>query len=250
MFNFDFPLSQNARTYLKFEKIFSSTEICTDLSSIQNVMYLLRNIVDFIDLVDGSSAIKIEIFKDLEKCDSKLREWYNDPECDKEFVEELRSQIKNAKSVLDNFTRQRTVLKDDPIIELIKPRFLTPGGINSFDTPMFDFWFSLPIEEKQQSVAKWLRELDCVRIPVYTILYLWRLCANYTDRVAKSGFMQESADTCDLINIKYEKAYRAYPVVSGGSQSKVHIRFLPFDKGAPVGDIPFKISYIKSGLQQ
>ena len=61
--------------------------------------------------------------------------------------------------------------------------------------------------------------------------------------------MQESADTCDLIDIQYDKNVRGYPVVSG-FQSRVNIRFLPFEKGAPVGDIPFKIAYIKSSLEQ
>ncbi|MBR1612435.1 MAG: cell division protein ZapD [Succinivibrio sp.] len=248
MYNFDFPLSPKARTYLKLEKVFKNVEQTKDLNSIQHVMFLLRSIVDFIDLVDGSSAIKIDLIKDLEKCDSKLKGWLSDPECDKDFVEKLREGISEAKNILDGFTRQRTVLKDDPIIEMIKPRFLTPSGVNCFDTPLFDFWFELPEEEKKKSVDKWLHELECIRIPVYTILYLWRLCTTISDRVAKSGFMQENADTCDLINIQYENGIRAYPVVSG-FQSRVNIRFLPFDKGAPVGDIPFKIAYVKSSLQ-
>ena len=249
MLKYEFPLSPRARTYLKLEQVFKNTLESTDLNSIQHVMFLLRAIVDYIDLVDGSSAIKIELLKDLEKSDSKLKLWLDDPECDKEFVNELRVKITEAKALLDGFTRQRTVLKDDPIIELIKPRFLTPSGINCFDTPLFEFWFTLPAEEKQKSVDKWLHELDCIRIPVCTILYLWRLCANYSDRVAKSGFMQESADTCDLIDIQYDSSVRGYPVVSG-FQSRFNIRFLPFEKGAPVGDIPFKIAYIKSSLEQ
>ena len=249
MFNFEFPLSPKARTYLKLEKVFKNAEDSTDLDSMQHVMFLLRAIVDYIDLVDGSSSIKIELLKDLEKCDSKLKFWLDDIECDKEYVNSLRKNIEEAKIKLDSFTRQRTVLKDDPIIELIKPRFLTPSGINCFDTPLFNFWFSLSAKEKQVSVNKWLHELDCIRVPVYTVLYLWRLCANFSDRVAKSGFMQESADTCDLIDIQYDKNVRGYPVVSG-FQSRVNIRFLPFEKGAPVGDIPFKIAYIKSSLEQ
>lgn len=71
----------------------------------------------------------------------------------------------------------------------------------------------------------------------------------FSDRVAKSGFMQESADTCDLINIQYDENVAGYPVVSG-FQSRVNIRFLPFDKESKVGDVPFKIAYIKSSLQQ
>lgn len=249
MFIYEFPLSPRARTYLKLEQVFKNAELSSDLSSIQNVMFLLRAVVDFIDLVDGSSAIKIELLKDLEKCNGRLKGWLTDPECDKDFVALLRENIVEAKKALDSFTRQRTVLKDDPIIELIKPRFLTPSGINCFDTPLFTYWFSQSIEKKKQSVDKWLHEFDCIRIPVYTILYLWRLCANFSDRVAKSGFMQESADTCDLINIQYDENVAGYPVVSG-FQSRVNIRFLPFDKESKVGDVPFKIAYIKSSLQQ
>lgn len=249
MFNYDFPLSPRARTYLKLERVIKSAEECTDLDSIQHVMFALRCIVDFIDLVDGSSAIKIDLLKDLDRCDGQLRNWLEDPECDTEYVSSLRDKIKYAKDFLDRFTRQRTVLKDDPIIELIKPRFLTPGGINCFDTPMFDFWLRQPFEVKKQKLEGWLHELDCIKVPVFTILYMWRLCANPSEKIAKSGFMQETADTCDLINIQYDSSVQAYPVVSG-FQSRVNIRFLPFEKGAPVGDIPFKIAYIKGNLQQ
>ena len=57
MFIYEFPLSPRARTYLKLEQVFKNAELSSDLSSIQNVMFLLRAVVDFIDLVDGSSAI-------------------------------------------------------------------------------------------------------------------------------------------------------------------------------------------------
>ncbi len=248
MLNFDFPLSPRVRSYLKLERLFKGAEKCTDLNSIQHVMFLLRNIVDYIDIIDGSSAIKIEILKDLEKNDSQMKEWLADPECDVEYANSLRQKITEAKNILDKFTRQRTVLKDDPIIELIKPRFLTPNGINSFDTPMFDFWFSLSEDEKKENVKIWLYEMDCIRIPVLTLLEMWRIFAKPQQRVAKLGFMQENADTCDLINIKYDNKFKAYPVVSG-FQSRVNIRFLPFDKGAEVGDIPFEIAYIRSDLK-
>ena len=115
MYNFDFPLSPKARTYLKFENIFKRVEECCDLNSIPQVMYLIRAIVDFIDLVDGSSSIKIELLKDLERCDSKLMQWQKLPECNTEAVINLRKQINNARIELDKFTRQRTVLKDDPL---------------------------------------------------------------------------------------------------------------------------------------
>ena len=100
------------------------------------------------------------------------------PESDSEAILNLRQQIHDAKDELDKFTRQRTVLKDDPIIESIKPRFFMPSGINCFDTPLFEFWTRQSAEEKLQSIKKWLHELDCLRIPVLTVLYLWRLCAD------------------------------------------------------------------------
>ena len=108
---------------VKLEQVFKNAETSFDLNSIQHVMFLLRSVVDYIDLIDGYSAIKVEILKDLEKCDGKLRMWLDDVECDKDFVNNLRQKIVEARKYLDTFTRERTVLKDDPIIELIKPRF-------------------------------------------------------------------------------------------------------------------------------
>ena len=109
MFIYEFPLSPRARTYLKLEQVFKNAELSSDLSSIQNVMFLLRAVVDFIDLVDGSSAIKIELLKDLEKCDGRLKGWLTDPECDKDFVALLREKIVEAKKALDSLDRKSVV---------------------------------------------------------------------------------------------------------------------------------------------
>ncbi|MBQ9275040.1 MAG: cell division protein ZapD [Succinivibrio sp.] len=244
MLDFDFPLSPKARTYLKFEAIFKRCELNQELQSVSDTLCLVRAIVDYIDLVDGSGSLKIEVIKDLEKNDAKLREWLTDPEADTDFLNELRERISKASRELDLFSRQRTKLQVDPIIECVKPRFLTPCGVNPFDTPLFEYWLHQDLEERQYCVKKWLHEMDCLRVPICTVLDLWRLCADHQKRVAKMGFMQEVADSCDLINIRYEKSVRGYPVVSG-FQSRVNIRFMPYEKGAPVGDIDFEIAYIK-----
>ena len=249
MLYYDFPLSPKARTYLKFEKIFSGVADNRGISNVQETYALLRCIVDYIDLVDGTGSIKIDILKDLERCDASLREWQNLEEADGELIKELRSEINASRTALDNFTRQRVVLQSDPILETVKPRFRTPSGINCFDTPLFEFWLHLPIEERRATVDNWLHELDCLRIPISTVLYLWRLCATSQERIAHLGFMQENADSCDLINVSYDESkIRGYPVVSG-FQSRINVRFLPYDKGAPVGDIPFAIAYIRGDLK-
>ena len=249
MLYYDFPLSSKARPYLKFEKIFNAASENCGINTVQETFSLLRCIVDFIDLVDGTGSIKIDILKDLEKCDSRLREWMKNPEVDTEFVKDLRAQIARSRDVLDGFTRQRTVLRDDPILETVKPRFRTPSGINCFDTPLFEFWLHLPLEERRQTVAVWLHELECLRVPITTVLYLWRLCSDPQDRLARAGFLQENACNCDLLGVSYdEQAIRGYPVVSG-FQSRINVRFLPYDKGAPVWDIPFRITFIHGDLK-
>jgi cell division FtsZ-interacting protein ZapD len=248
MLNYDFPLSPKARTYLKFEKVFSAAAENSQVGTVPETMCLLRCIVDYLDLVDGSGSIKVEVLKDLERCDSRMRVWLQDPEADKDFVGQLRERIAEARNVLDTFTRQRVVLQSDPIIELIKPRFHTPCGVNCFDTPLFTFWLQLPHEERLRTVKAWLHELDCLRIPITTVLYLWRLCSDPQKRVAAQGFLQENANNCDLISISYDPAsVRGYPVVSG-FQSRINIHFLPYEKGAPVGDIDFELAYIRSDL--
>ena len=247
MFVYDFPLSPKARTYLKFEDIFHRIEECKGLNSNAETMSLLRGLIDYIDLIDGSGAIKIDIGKDLDKLTQKLKQWQDYPEADQTLLSELLKQISASHQALDTFTRQRTVLQNDPIIESIKPRFLTPAGVNCFDTPLFKFWLNLDREEKLESVNKWLHELDCIQTPITCILKLWRMFSTYQTRVAVKGFMQETSVPCELIEIKYHKFVRGYPVVSG-FQSNINVRFLPYSKGAPVGDITFELAYIRGGI--
>lgn len=247
MFVYDFPLSPKARTYLKFESIFNRVQECADLNSNAETLSLIRGLIDFIDLVDGSGALKIDIGKDLDKLNQKLKQWQNYPDADQNLFNELLEQIASSHQALNGFTRQRTVLQNDPVIESIKPRFLTPSGVNCFDTPLFTFWSQLDRKEKLESVTKWLHELDSIRIPISCILNLWRLCSDYQTRVAVNGFMQETSEPCELIEIKYPKHVRGYPVVSG-FQSNINVRFLPYIKGAPVGDITFELAYVRGGI--
>lgn len=246
MFVYDFPLSPKARTYLKFEAIFNRLQESADLNTNAETLSLLRGLIDFIDLLDGSGTLKIELGKDLDKLSNKLKNWQNNPEADQGLISELLEQINESHKALNHFTRQRTVLQNDPIIESIKTRFLTPSGINCFDTPLFIFWSNLDREEKIETASVWLKELDCIRIPITCILNLWRLFSDYQSRVAINGFMQETSEPCELIEIKYPKHVRGYPVVSG-FQSNINVRFFPYVKGAPVGDITFELAYVRGG---
>lgn len=247
MFVYDFPLSPKARTYLKFENIFQRIDEAMSFQCESQIYSLIRAVVDYMDLVDGSGALKIDITKDLDKLEKKLLMFSQDPEADTDLISELLVKIKKSYQILEKFTRQRTILRDDQILNLIKPRFMTPCGVNCFDTPLFNFWLSLPLEEKMESINVWLNEIDVIRTPVSLILYIGRLCADFQIKTAKNGFMQENSEPCELIEIKYPKTVRGYPIVSG-FQSSLNVRFLPYKKGTPVGDIEFEIAYIKMSL--
>ncbi|MCR5084562.1 MAG: cell division protein ZapD [Succinivibrionaceae bacterium] len=248
MLVFDFPMNPKARTYLKFEDTFKRAEDNREIKDLPQTMALIRAVIDYIDLVDGAGALKIDIQKDLEKIDAMLRTWQQDPESDPGLLGELRERISESRAAVGSFTRQHTVLQTDPLIETIKPRIMTPCGINCFDTPLFVFWMTLKASERQACAGRWLQELNALRTPIVTILYLWRLCANYQRRVAQGGFIQETTDPCDIIEIKYPSTVRGYPVVSG-FQSNINVRFMPYEKGATVGDIEFELAYLRSSLQ-
>ena len=59
--------------------------------------------------------------------------------------------------------------------------------------------------------------------------------------------MKESGENCDFIAIRYPDYVRGYPVVSG-FQSSINVRFLPYEKGAEVGDIEFELAFVKGAL--
>lgn len=244
---YDFPLSPKARTYLKFESVFRRAEACQMVRSKAEIMCLLRAIVDYMDLIDGAGGFKIEILKDLEKLDQKLRLWAMSPDIDADFMQQLQQSLARAFDNLSNFSRQRTVLRDDPILETIKPRFLTPSGVNCFDTPLFTFWTTLSQQEQLQQVRVWLQELENIRSPVSIILYMWRLCAEFSSRTAVRGFLKEAAGNADLLEIKLPDTLRMYPVVSG-FQASINVRFLPYDKGVKSSDVTFDMAFLGTSI--
>lgn len=248
MFVYDFPLSPKARTYLKLEDLFNRIKSCEGVKNEPETLCLIRAIIDFMSLIDGTGALKIDLGKDLDKLSGLLRIWIEHEEADKLLIKELADQVKEAQQALSKFTRQRTVLQNDPIIEAVKTRFMAPSGVNCFDTPLFTFWNSLSPEEKLEDVRRWLHELECIRIPITCIMNLWRISSDYQQRLAVNGFMQEVSEPCELIEIKYPKHVRGYPVVSG-FQSNINVRFHPFVKGAQVGDITFELAYVRGGIQ-
>ena len=95
MFVYDFPLSPKARTYLKFETIFNRVAECADLNTNSDTLSLLRGLIDFIDLVDGSGALKIDIGKDLDKLSKRLRGWQDNPEADQSLVRKHQASFLN-----------------------------------------------------------------------------------------------------------------------------------------------------------
>lgn len=247
MFVYDFPLSSKARTYLKFELIFQRIEASKGVNTEAETMSLMRGLVDYLDLLDGYGALKVDLVKDLERLTQKIKLWQGFRDADQVLLTELLDQITSAHQVLNSFTRQRAVLQTDPIFGTIKPRFLTPGGVNCFDTPLYTYWTQLPVEEKRATVDVWIHELDSLRIPITCILDIWRLCADYQVRLAPQGFMQESSEPCEFVEIRYPKEVRGYPVVSG-FQNNINVRFYPYAKGAPVGDITFELAFVRGGI--
>ena len=72
MLTYDFPLSSKSRIYLKFETLFKRIENCKNLDSEAEILCITRGVIDFMDMLDGSGTIKIEILKDIDRMDSKF----------------------------------------------------------------------------------------------------------------------------------------------------------------------------------
>ncbi len=247
MYVFDFPLNPKARNYLKFEGIFNKIKGCEYIAGDAALLGVIRGIIDYMDLLDGFGSIKTELNKDLDRLRQRLQYWAKDPEVDLDKIRELESSVIKSISVLDRFTRQRTVLQQDRILETLKPRFLTPCGVNCFDTPIFTYWKDLPQEEKQQTAAKWLHEVECIRQPLTVILGLWRLCSEFEPRTAKNSFLQESIGPTEFLELRYKQGIAGFPMVSGFNSS-INIRFVPYRKDEKLGDVSFELAYVRGGL--
>lgn len=236
---FEHPLNEKMRTWLRIEFLLQQMQANTQLTSISSALIFFRNASDLLDVLERGE-VRTDLLKELERQQQKLSQWEDVPGVDSSRIESLRSDLKQAASVLMKAPRIGQALREDRLMALVRQRLSIPGGCCSFDLPTLHIWLHLQQTQRDSDVKGWLETLLPLNNSLTLVLSLIRQAGAFRNQISLNGFFQENAEGADLLRMRISLENQLYPQVSG-HKTRYAIRFLPLDSER--GQVPARLTF-------
>ncbi|MDX7997927.1 cell division protein ZapD [Xenorhabdus sp. Reich] len=238
---FEHPLNEKMRSWLRIESSLQQLEKQRHLDSQSSSLAFFRTIAELIEILERGE-VRSELLKELERQQTKLKQWLSSPDADAVMINSLSEQLKKRSMGLSQAPRIGQHIKEDRMISMVRQRLSIPGGCCSFDLPTLHLWLHLPQSVRDETVKSWLDNLAPLQQALESILGLIRQSAIFIPKTAHNGFHQGNADEADLLRLKLDIDLNTlvYPQVSG-YKTRFAIRFLPMD--SEHGALPTHLSF-------
>jgi cell division protein ZapD len=221
---YEHPLNEKLRSYLRVEDLFRQLQHlrqCNEEVQLSSFFAALFSLIDVLDRND----IRSDLCKDLDRCQSALVQWSAHPDIADDALTDMLKQTIRLQSELLKGGKLAGALKEDKFLAPLRQRFGITGGTCYFDVPQLQYWFSLPIEQRQQQIGEWLQHFQLVADAIRYILQFIRERGQFQSWVAYNGFYQSNTEQFELLRIRYPIASGCYPTVSG-NRYRYAIRFM------------------------
>lgn len=119
-------------------------------------------------------------------------------------------------------------LKTHNFLNILKQRASIAGGVNRMDIPLFNYWLSLPAEERANDLRGWVRPYDVAFEAIKLLMELIYEGTETTQVTAEGGFYQATLNAdrnYQIICIELPDSCTFYPEISAGKQ-RFSVRFV------------------------
>ena len=151
---------------------------------------------------------------------------------DKEKLQEILDKLDSRAERLHEFRGQLGQhLKSHSFINMLKQRAMIAGGVNCFDVPVFNFWYTRSEADRVADLNNWVEPFLIAHDAISVVLELVRHSGNQVNQVARDGFYQSTLNTTreyQLLRIELPGDARYFPEVSAGKQ-RFSVRFVNAD---------------------
>ena len=221
---YEHPLNEKLRTYLRVEQLITQVQQLSELASDCQQQVFFNSLFALIEVLDRND-IRPDLIKDCERIESALVTWANHPSVSDEKLKPVLQQAVRLQTELLRHGKFAAQLKDDKFLSPLRQRFAIPGGTCFFDVPQLQFWFNLPLPQRQQAVQNWFTDFQLVQQALGFALRFCREKGQFNDLTAKNGFYQSNTEQFELLRIRYNTESGVYPTVSG-NKYRYAIRFM------------------------
>ena len=221
LMEFEHPLTERIRTFLRIELLNQQACFHADDTSELGARAALSSLLDILNLFRRGD-VRMEVIKELEKQRQILASFIREPNVDRDLLEGNLENIKSLQSrVGDSGAVFPNLLKESQFLFNINHRSSIPGGTCVFDLPDFGYWLKLPHDERCQDYDAWLESFAPISDAVSYILWLTRQTCQPMQRTVESGLYQTNLQgdaSPSLIRVLLPVETGIYPEISAGKQ--------------------------------
>ena len=223
MINYEFPLNEKIRKFLRIEELFQKMDMQIKTNH-KFHDYTMFEIIFNLMATASRSDLKVELIQELEKQFIKISKKRN-TEANKKIINEIK---KIKVSLEKNQLQPGYFFGDDRLIQEIKSRSDSPFGILSVDFPAFKYW--LENEKKlfrQNYFKKRLEPFLVIKDAINMILMLLRKDLVLQSVKTNKGFFQIKLNPLtksDLVTVSLSFGSKIIPDVSSNKYA-INIQF-------------------------
>ena len=228
------PLSERVRTFLRLEHLFCKTDYTLRGFSIWDSRSTLLSLIDTLEILNRSD-FKSDLILELDRQSNKLAALQNAPGVDNQQLDLVLAELDDAEQHLHQVSGQiGQSIRDHELIASLRQRAATPGGDCPIDLPALHLWLQQPPEQRIEQLEKWNADLSIVRKPVALLLGMIREASHPETKLAVEGFYQQSLDSnssIQLVRVSVDDSLPCYAEISVGKH-RLTIRFLEPQTGS------------------
>ena len=244
---YEFPITNRARSFLRFEYLIDKVE--SSMNGRNNSIETIQTLHELLELARYND-IKSELLRHIRWQEQKLLELSNDPPVNQDKLSRLVEEKQQIIKDLHEFNLPTSDYANNHFLNSTKLRLSVPGGTCSFDLPQLHAWLHFSDDAKHKELETWIKPFRRLKEALQNTLSLTRMSAEFSRETAENGhYINKSLPGkhpyC-MIRIATENIPEIYPEVSSGpSHFTVYfftIETLDVRPGQTRQDVPFELA--------
>ena len=224
MINYEFPLNERIRKFLRIEEIFKKMDAQINGKNEFSAHICFATFFDIMTFASRGD-LKVELIQEIEKQRLKCRSKIKTKKNKKIFADlnKIRLQLEKSKNIAElNFG-------GDKFLHELKTRANSPYGIVSIDFPEFQFWLkSTNFTERKAYFTNKLNDINSIKNAITTLMNLLRKNIVNKALETRSEEIQYKLDPLlknDLVVITLPSTLKCFPIISSNKYAvNVHLR--------------------------
>lgn len=246
MIYYDYPMNEQVRLLLRLNDLFVRIFGFLNGDDPNHHHVALMSLFDVLAITERSE-VKSELLLALERQRTTLNALKDNEKVSQDRLQQALTDLEQAQSGLHEARGKfGEHLRNNEWLSGIRQRAAVPGGLSSFDSPVYYHWLSKSADARRQDLREWLAPMLPVCHALEVQLKLLRDGGTASSLMATRGtFRQERlGNEVKLVSVGIDESLPCVPEISA-NRYLLNIRFLGGEPGNMgqlyAQDVPFRL---------